>query len=121
MPIKFDTTTRTPLTEGGEGYIYEYNGKIIKTFKPHIDMAAKERKVNALMKATLPNAVIKPEGMVLDMRGNFSGYYMKKVSGEEFKRLSNRKFVTANNITTKDILGLLTTRTFYLIHPETFI
>ena len=37
MPIKFDTTTRTPLTEGGEGYIYEYNGKIIKTFKQHID------------------------------------------------------------------------------------
>lgn len=43
MPIKFDTTTRTPLTEGGEGYIYEYNGKIIKTFKQHIDITAKER------------------------------------------------------------------------------
>ena len=45
MPIKFDTTTRTSLTEGGEGYIYECNGKIIKTFKPQIDIAAKERKV----------------------------------------------------------------------------
>lgn len=107
MPIKFDTTTRTPLTEGGEGYIYEYNGKIIKTFKPHIDIAAKKRKVNALMKTSLPKAVITPIDTVLDMRGRFIGYCMEKVTGEEFKRLSNRKFVTANNITTKDILGLL--------------
>lgn len=107
MPIKFDTTTRTPLTEGGEGYIYEYNGKIIKTFKPHIDMSAKERKVNALMKASLPKAVITPIDSVLDMRGRFIGYCMEKVTGEEFKRLSNRKFVTANNITTKDILNML--------------
>lgn len=107
MPIKFDTTNRTLLTEGGEGYIYEYNGKIIKTFKPHIDIAAKERKVNALMKANLSQAVIKPIDTVLDMRGRFIGYIMEKVAGEEFKRLSNRKFVTANNITTKDILSML--------------
>lgn len=107
MPIKFDTTTRTPLTEGGEGYIYEYNGKIIKTFKPHIDIAAKERKINALMKTNLPQDVIKPIDTVLDMRGRFIGYSMEKVIGEEFKRLSNRKFVTANNITTKDILSML--------------
>lgn len=107
MPIKFDTTTRTSLTEGGEGFIYEYNGKIIKTFKPHIDIAAKERKVNELMKARLPKAVIKPIDTVLDMRGRFIGYSMGKVIGEEFKRLSNRKFVTANNITTNNILSML--------------
>lgn len=107
MPIKFDTTTQIPLTEGGEGYIYEYNGKIIKTFKPHIDIAAKERKVNALMKTNLPQSVIKPIDIVLDMRGIFIGYSMEKVTGEEFKRLSNRKFSTANNITTKDILSML--------------
>lgn len=107
MSIKFDTTIRTPLTEGGEGHIYEYNGKIIKTFKPHIDISEKERKVNALMKANLPQAVIKPIDTVLDMRGRFIGYCMETVLGEEFKRLSNRKFVTANNITTKDILSML--------------
>lgn len=107
MPIKFDTTTRTPLTEGGEGFIYEHNAKIIKTFKPHIDIAAKERKVNALMKTILSKSVITPIDTVLDMRGRFIGYCMEKVEGEEFKRLSNRKFVIANNITTKDILGLL--------------
>lgn len=107
MPIKFDTTTRTPLTEGGEGYIYEHHGKIIKTFKPHIDITTKERKVNALMKITLPDAVIKPIDTVLDMRGRFIGYCMEKAVGDEFKRLSNRKFVTANSISTKDILSML--------------
>lgn len=107
MPIRFDTKTRTPLTEGGEGYIYEHNGRVIKTFKPHIDVVEKERKVNTLIKTSLPQAVIKPIDRVLDMRGRFIGYCMEKVAGEEFKRLSNRKFVTANNITTKDILSML--------------
>lgn len=107
MSIKFDTTNRTPLTEGGEGAIYEHKGKIIKVFKPHIDLSAKERKVNALMKSTLPNAVITPIETVLDNKGRFIGYAMEKVTGEEFKRLSNRKFVTANNIDTKFTLSLL--------------
>ena len=107
MPVKFDVTTRTPLTEGGEGFLYEYDGKIIKTFKPHIDLYAKERKIKALMKAGLPEAVVTPVDSVVDLRGGFIGYCMEKVSGEEFKRLSNRRFVTANNITTKEILDML--------------
>lgn len=109
MPIKFDTTNRIPIAggEGGEGCIYEHNGKIIKTFKPHIDIATKERKVNALMKERLPKSVITPIDTVLNMHGKFIGYCMEKVTGEDFKRLSNRKFVTANNITTKDILSML--------------
>ena len=78
MPIKFDTATRTPLTEGGEGYIYEYNGKIIKTFKPRIDLSVKERKVNSLMKARLPKEVIKPIDGVLDMQGRFSATAWKR-------------------------------------------
>lgn len=107
MSIKFDTANRTPLTEGGEGAIYEHNGMIIKVFKSHIDLSAKERKVNALMKLTLPDAVITPIETVLDNKNRFIGYAMEKVTGEEFKRLSNRKFVTANNIDTKFVLSLL--------------
>lgn len=107
MSIKFDTKNKTPLTEGGEGYIYEHNGKIIKVFKYGVDGQAKERKINALMKTTLPKAVITPLDTVSDTKGRFIGYCMEKVTGEEFKRLSNRKFVTANNITTKDIFDLL--------------
>lgn len=107
MPIKFDTTTRTTLTEGGEGYIYEYNGKIIKTFKPHIDIAAKERKVNALMKTSLPKAVITPIETVLDMRGRFIGYCMEKVSGEKIEWFKNKKYVISNDIDTKFVLEIL--------------
>lgn len=107
MPIKFDTTTRTPLTEGGEGYIYEYNEKIIKTFKPHIDMAAKERKVNALTKATLPKAAITPADTVLDMRGRFIGYCMEKVSGEKIEWFKNKKYVISHDIDTKFVLEIL--------------
>lgn len=107
MPIKFDTTTRTPLTEGGEGYIYEYNGKIIKTFKPHIDIAAKERKVNALMKTILPKAVITPIDTVLDMQGRFIGYCMEKVSGEKIEWFKNKKYVISHDIDTKFVLEIL--------------
>lgn len=107
MPIKFDTTTRTPLTEGGEGYIYEYNEKIIKTFKLHIDIAAKERKVNALMKTSLPKAVITPIDTVLDMRGRFIGYCMEKVSGEKIEWFKNKKYVISHDIDTKFVLEIL--------------
>ena len=107
MPIKFDTTTRMPLTEGGEGYIHEHNGKIIKTFKPHIDIAAKERKVNALMKASLPKAVITPIDTVLDMRGRFIGYCMEKVSGEKIEWFKNKKYVISHDIDTKFVLEIL--------------
>lgn len=107
MPIKFDATTRTPLTEGGEGYIYEYNGKIIKTFKPHIDIAEKERKVNALMKTSLPKAVITPIDTVLDMRGRFIGYCMEKVSGEKIEWFKNKKYVISHDIDTKFVLEIL--------------
>lgn len=107
MPIKFDTTTRTPLTEGGEGYIYEHNGKIIKTFKPHIGIAAKERKVSALMKVALPKAVITPIDTVLDMRGRFIGYCMEKVSGEKIEWFKNKKYVISHDIDTKFVLEIL--------------
>lgn len=107
MPIKFSIANKTPLTEGGEGEIYEYNGKIVKIFKPHIDIAAKERKVNALSKLILPEAAVTPIDIVTDNRGRFIGYCMKKVEGEEFKRLSSRKFVETNNIDIKFILSLL--------------
>lgn len=107
MPLKFDITNKTALTEGGEGAIYEHNGKIIKVFKSHVDLSAKIRKINILMKANLPKEVITPIESVTDNAGRFIGYVMQKVAGEEFKRLSNRKFVTANSIDTKFVLSLL--------------
>lgn len=106
--MKFDPKNKTPLAEGGEGIIYEV-GKttVVKIYKSHIDLLSKERKARLLMKAVLPAEVIKPKDVVTDNKGKFIGIVMDKVSGEDFKRLSNKKFVTTNNINTKDILEML--------------
>ena len=105
--MEFDVKKYNPLTEGGEGYIYEYKGKIIKIFKPHIDIKSKENKVKALMNKTLNNAVVRPIDIVKDRQGKFIGYAMKKVEGEEFERLANKKFCKTNGINTKFVLDIL--------------
>lgn len=107
MSITFDCTNKTPLTEGGEGIIYELGGQIIKIYKPTVNMKSKENKVKMLIKKSLPVEVVVPKDIVVDRKGKFIGFSMDKVEGEEFKKLANRKFVTANNITTKDILSML--------------
>lgn len=106
--MQFDVRGKTPLTEGGEGIIYEYeNNSVIKVYKPHINLKSKLAKIKMLIKANLPAEVIKPTDIVTDRNGNFIGMVMPKVQGEDFKRLSNKKFVTTNNINTKDILFML--------------
>lgn len=107
MSITFDCTNKTPLTEGGEGMIYESNGRIIKIYKSGINMKSKKNKVQMLINKSLPKEVISPKEVVVDKSGKFIGFSMEKVEGEEFKKLTNKKFVTANNITTKDILSML--------------
>lgn len=107
MSITFDCTNKTPLTEGGEGVIYELNGQIIKIYKPVVNMKSKKNKVQMLVKKSLPKEVVSPKEIVVDRNGKFIGFSMDKVEGEEFKKLTNRKFVTANNITTKDVLSML--------------
>lgn len=114
MGIQFDCAGKTPLTEGGEGIIYEWNHKIFKIYKPVVDLKSKQKKVQMLMKKSLPEEVVVPRDIVTDKKGKFTGYMMDKVEGDEFKRLSNKKFVTANAITTKDILFMLA-RAWYVI------
>lgn len=105
--MKFDVSGRTPLAEGGEGVLYEHNGKIVKVYKPHINFKSKEKRVKSLIKLSLPREVIKPTECVYDKHNKFIGMIMPKVDGEDFKRLSNKKYVTTNGITTKDVLELL--------------
>ena len=106
--ITFDCTNKTPLAEGGEGIIYELNGEIIKIYKPVVNIKSKENKVRLLINKSLPKEVISPKDIVVNRNNKFIGFSMDKVEGEEFKKLTNKKFVTANNITTKDILLMLT-------------
>lgn len=105
--MQFDTNGKKPLTEGGEGIIYDNNSTVIKIYKPHVNLQSKQKRIKALINATLPKEVVKPVDIVTDRKGKFIGMVMPKVSGEDFKRLSNKKFVTSNNINTKDILIML--------------
>ena len=107
MSITFDCINKTSLTEGGEGVIYELNGQIIKIYKPVVNMKSKKNKVQMLINKSLPKEVVSPREIVIDRSGKFIGFSMDKVEGEEFKKLTNKKFVTANNITMKDILFML--------------
>ena len=95
------------IAEGGEGVLYEYHGEVLKCFKPGVDTEAKKRKIRLLMKKALPEEVVRPSAEAYDRKRQFIGYTMDKVSGEEFRMLSNRRFVNAARITTKDILGML--------------
>lgn len=108
MSVKFDCANKIPLTEGGEGVIYELNGQIVKVYKPVVNMKSKQNKIQLLINTSLPKEVVCPKDIVVDKHGNFIGYIMDKVVGEEFKKLTNKKFVTVNGITTKDILSMLT-------------
>jgi len=119
--MKFDVRNKTPLAEGGEGIIYEIgNNKVAKIYKSHIDLKSKENRAKLLISATLPKEVIRLTETVTDYKGRFIGIVMPKVSGEDFKKLSNKKFVVANNINTKDILEMLSKiwNTLKILHSQ---
>ncbi len=97
----------TPMAEGGEGFIYEYGGDILKIYKKNVDIASKEKKITLLIQKNLPKEVVKPIQPVYDTHNNFIGYIMPKVSGEEIRVLTNKKYLKANGIGTNDILKML--------------
>lgn len=108
MSITFDPAKYTLLAEGGEGQVFEYGtDQVIKVYKSGVDLAAKERKVNALLSLSLPAEVVSPNDIALDRHGRFIGYSMQRVEGEDFKRLANKKYVVSNRITRKDVLSML--------------
>jgi len=99
---------QTPLAEGGEGIIYEYNGQILKIYKPSVNLKEKYFKIEHLMKKNLPKEVIAPIDVIKDNKDSFIGFVMNKIEGEEFKRLSNKKYITSNGITIQNISDMLT-------------
>ena len=74
------------ITDGGEGTIYDLgNGSdVIKVYKPVVNIAAKERKVDLLLRKSLPAEVIGPTEKVVDNKGHFIGFVMNKIDGVEF-------------------------------------
>jgi serine/threonine protein kinase len=98
---------QTPMTEGGEGIIFEYQDKIIKIYKDSVNKKEKLEKIKKLMGKKLPSNVVIPLDIVQNNKSKFMGYLMEKVNGEELKKLSNKKYIQVNNITIKDISKML--------------
>ncbi len=111
MAIVFDCAGKTPLAEGGEGLIYEYHEQVVKIYKPSVNLRSKQNKVQLLIQRALsgllPGEAVCPREVVTDRSGAFIGFSMNRVEGEEIKKLANRKFLAANNITMKEILSVL--------------
>ena len=115
MAITFTSRSRieslNKLAEGGEATIYEYDSKrVIKIFKPNIDLARKEQKVKYFIsiKSQFPKNVIGPEEVVT-VKGKFVGYSMRKlVDSEDLHMLTKPKYLTATHLSNKDVLGIIT-------------
>ena len=115
MAINFTSKKRleslNKLAEGGEATIYEYDSKrVIKVFKPNVDLDRKKEKVNYFIsiKDQLPKNVIGPEEVVT-VQGKFVGYAMKKLSdAEDLHMLTKPKYLAAAHISNKDVLQIIT-------------
>lgn len=115
MAINFTSKKRleslNKLAEGGEATIYEYDSKrVIKVFKPNVDLDRKKEKVNYFIsiKDQLPKNVIGPEEVVT-VKGKFVGYAMKKLSdAEDLHMLTKPKYLAAAHISNKDVLQIIT-------------
>lgn len=115
MAIEFTSRSQIErlnnLADGGEASIYEYNSHtVIKLYKAKVDLSKKEKKVNFFIsiKDKLPKNVIGPEEVVT-VRGKFVGYAMKKlISAEDLHMLTKSKYLTAQNLSNKDVLQIIT-------------
>lgn len=115
MAINFTSRSRVEslnkLAEGGEATIYEYDSKrVIKVFKPNVDLARKKEKVNYFIsiKDQLPKNVIGPEEVVT-VQGKFVGYAMRKlVDVEDLHMLTKPKYLTAAHLSNQDVLHIIT-------------
>ena len=115
MAINFTSRSRmeslNKLAEGGEATIYEYDAKrVLKIFKPNVDLARKEEKVKYFIsiKGQFPKNVIGPEEVVT-VNGKFVGYVMKKlVDSEDLHMLTKSKYLTAARLSNKDVLQIIT-------------
>lgn len=115
MAIKFTSQSRieslNKLAEGGEATIYEYDSKrVIKVFKPNVDLARKKEKVSYFIsiKDQLPKNVIGPEEVVT-VQGKFVGYAMRKlVDAEDLHMLTKPKYLAASHLSNQDVLQIIT-------------
>jgi len=107
------------MTEGGEAFLYEYkNDLLLKIFKPQVNIAIKQKKVERLLKAKLPSNVISPIETVL-VDGKFAGYVMRKlVDAEIIHQYTKNKKKKIEKLSNKDMVdfALQISETLDILH-----
>ena len=98
----------TKIAEGGEAIIYDYPGnKVLKIFKPNVNIVNKEKKVERMLKSKLPSGVVAPLDAV-NINSKFAGYIMDKVTNADvIHELTKNKYVKIANLSNKDVLELV--------------
>ncbi|MDR2524078.1 MAG: hypothetical protein LBC95_00845, partial [Candidatus Nomurabacteria bacterium] len=93
------------MDEGGEAVIYDYRaGRVLKVFKSNVKLGAKEQKIAALIKLSLPGTVVAPKEAVT-VNGKFVGYTMPKINGAKtMHQLTKGKVLKATKTTNLDAL-----------------
>ena len=96
------------LAEGGEAFIYAYGkDKVIKLYKPSVNLRSKKQKIEKFLTAHFPSNVACPEDMVM-VSGNFAGYVMRRIDGaEDFHQFTKKKFLATSGYSNKDITQMV--------------
>lgn len=115
---------QTPLSEGGEGFIYDYkNGDILKIYKDMVNKFEKEKKLRLLSSKQLPKHIVISTDLAYDKRKNFIGYIMPKVNAEDLQQLCNKTYCKIHNVTVQDIakLAISIKNTLTVLHKNNII
>ena len=96
------------LTEGGEAKIYVYDTEyLLKVFKDMVDLSRKEEKVDLWLNSTVIPGFVSPVDKVY-IDGVFKSYILENIKDSEvIATYSKKKFLQLQNISNKDLVGLL--------------
>ena len=123
--VTFDPSAATLLTEGGEGKIYKWRQSVIKRFHPSVDLNDKKQKVAWLIAHAmdLPSNLCLPKAFVVDGNGQFIGYVMDRISGEDISKLSSKKYCKIHNITNKQLVDIMQkiANTIDILHKKSIV
>jgi hypothetical protein len=95
------------VADGGEATIYGYKGgRALKIFRSSVNLALKQRKIEELMRLSLPSSVVAPREMAAK-NGKFAGYLMPRVlDADEVHQLVKNRTLAALGWTNRDVLGV---------------
>ncbi len=93
---------------GGMGCVYFQKGKAFKIYHDPDDAIKKKmpERLQSLTKLD-HNGIVGPKGLVYDQKGNFVGYWMPTVQGEELTRLLTMQYQQSKGIGIPELVKFL--------------